>query len=50
LEESRPKRFVIDAEVVALDANGCHSFELVQRIKTSKAPLRYYLFDLLQVD
>ena len=50
LEELRLKRFVIDGEVVALDENGRHSFDLLQRIKTSKAPLRYYLFDLLQVD
>src|SRR4051795_11316 len=46
----RPKRFVIDGEIVALDENGRHSFQLLQRIKSSKAPLRFYLFDLLQIN
>jgi DNA ligase D-like protein (predicted ligase) len=46
----RPKRFVIDGEIVALDENGRHSFQLLQRIKSSKAPLRFYLFDLLKTD
>ena len=50
LEELRPKRFLIDGEVVALDENGRHSFKLLQRIKTSKAPLRYYVFDLLKIE
>ncbi len=49
LEQLREKRFVIDGEVVALDENGRHSFELLQRIKTSRAPLRYYVFDLLKI-
>jgi bifunctional non-homologous end joining protein LigD len=49
LEDLRPKRFVVDGEIVALDENGRHSFALLQRIKTSKAPLRFYLFDLLHV-
>jgi ATP-dependent DNA ligase len=50
LEQLRQKRFVIDGEIVALDENGRHSFELLQRIKSSKAPLRYYVFDLLKLD
>jgi ATP-dependent DNA ligase len=45
-----PKRFMIDGEIVALDESGRHSFQLLQRIKSSKAPLRFYLFDLLQID
>ena len=49
LLELRVKRFVFDGEIVALDENGRHSFELLQRIKTSKAPVRYYVFDLLKV-
>ena len=50
LEESRLKRFIVDGEIVALDEQGRHSFELLQKIKTSKAPLRFYVFDLLHID
>src|SRR5437868_2796279 len=46
----RPKRFVIDGEIVALDEHGRHSFQLLQRLKSSKAPLRFYLFDLMKLD
>src|SRR5437868_15538685 len=44
LVKLREKWFVLDGEVVALDENGRHSFELLQRIKTSKAPVRDYVF------
>ena len=50
LEESRLKRFIVDGEIVALDEQGRHSFALLQKIKTSKAPLRFYIFDLLHID
>ena len=50
LEESRLKRFIVDGEIVALDGQGRHSFALLQNIKTSKAPLRFYAFDLLHID
>jgi DNA ligase D-like protein (predicted ligase) len=50
LEALRSKRFILDGEIVALDENGRHSFELLQNIKTSKAPLRFYVFDLLHID
>jgi ATP-dependent DNA ligase len=33
-----------------MDENGWHSFALLQNIKTSKAPLRFYIFDLLHID
>ena len=49
LEKLRLKRFVIDGEIVALDERGRHSFALLQNIKTSKALLRFYVFDLLHV-
>jgi len=45
----RPKRFVVDGEIVALDESGQHSFALLQRFGTTKAPLRFYLFDLLRI-
>ena len=50
LETLRIKRFILDGEIVALDERGRHSFALLQNIKTSKAPLRFYVFDLLHID
>jgi len=50
LETVRIKRFILDGEIVALDEKGRHSFALLQKIKTSKAPLRFYVFDLLHID
>src|SRR6266550_4401204 len=50
LETIRIKRFILDGEIVALDERGRHSFALLQKIKTSKAPLRFYVFDLLHID
>jgi DNA ligase D-like protein (predicted ligase) len=44
------KRFILDGEIVALDEHGRHSFALLQNIKTSKASLRFYVFDLLHID
>jgi len=50
LETIRIKRFILDGEIVALDERGRHSFALLQNIKTSKAPLVFYVFDLLHID
>ena len=50
LETMRTKRFILDGEVVALDERGRHSFALLQKIKTSRASLRFYVFDLLHID
>ncbi len=43
---------VIDGEVVALDAEGRSSFQLLQGLEMEgrKSPTYYYVFDLLQVD
>ena len=46
----RVKRFILDGEIVALDERGRHSFALLQKIKTSKAPLLFYVFYLLHID
>jgi bifunctional non-homologous end joining protein LigD len=46
----RVKRYILDGEIVALDEQGRHSFELLQNVNTSKAPLRFYIFDLLHID
>jgi DNA ligase D-like protein (predicted ligase) len=50
LEMLRVKRFILDGEIVALDEHGRHSFVLLQNIKTSKPPVRFYVFDLLHID
>lgn len=50
LQKLRIKRFILDGEIVAVDERGRHSFALLQKIKTAKAPLRFYVFDLLQID
>jgi bifunctional non-homologous end joining protein LigD len=43
---------VIDGEVVALDDEGRSSFQLLQALEMEgrKAPLRFYVFDLLELD
>jgi bifunctional non-homologous end joining protein LigD len=43
---------VIDGEIVALDQKGRSSFQLLQAIELEgrQAPLRFYVFDLLQLD
>jgi bifunctional non-homologous end joining protein LigD len=43
---------VIDGEVVALDKEGRSSFQLLQALEMEgrKAPLRFYVFDLLQLN
>jgi len=43
---------VIDGEAVALDQEGRSSFQLLQalEIEGRKSPLRFYVFDLLQLD
>jgi bifunctional non-homologous end joining protein LigD len=43
---------VVDGEVVALDEEGRSSFQLLQTLEMEgrKAPLRFYVFDLLQLN
>lgn len=43
----RLKEFVLDAEAVAVDENGNHVFNLLQRSGTNKAPVHLYIFDVL---
>src|SRR5690606_6601363 len=43
-------RAVIDGEMVALDAKGRSSFQLLQGAKKSRARLRYCAFDLMLLD
>ncbi len=47
-----PNECVVDGEVVALDEEGRSSFQLLQglEIKGREAPVRLYVFDLLQLD
>jgi bifunctional non-homologous end joining protein LigD len=42
-----PDETVIDGEVVALDESGRPSFSLLQNYGSTKAPLFYYVFDVL---
>ena len=46
------REYVIDGEVVALDEDGRSSFQLLQGLEMEgrKAPLRFYVFDLLQLE
>jgi bifunctional non-homologous end joining protein LigD len=45
------KEFVIDGEVVAVDAEGRSSFQLLQarEMENRKSPIYFYVFDLLQL-
>ncbi len=45
-------RAVLDGEVVALDANGVSSFQLLQRHleEGARHPIRYFVFDALMLD
>jgi DNA ligase D-like protein (predicted polymerase)/DNA ligase D-like protein (predicted ligase) len=44
-----PDETVIDGEVVALDAEGRPAFNLLQNHGSSKAPIVFYVFDLLML-
>jgi len=49
----RPREFVLDGEIVAVDENGRSDFQLLQSYEMAggdKPPLFYYAFDLLEVD
>ncbi len=45
--EAMPDETVIDGEVVALDADGKPSFNLLQNFGSSKTPLIFYAFDVM---
>ncbi|WP_050028717.1 non-homologous end-joining DNA ligase [Verrucomicrobium sp. BvORR034] len=52
LMELEKTKFVLDGEIVALDAQGRSSFQLLQayELGQEKPPLCYYIFDILSVD
>jgi bifunctional non-homologous end joining protein LigD len=52
MENLPVRECVIDGEIVALDDQGRSSFQLLQALEMEgrKSPLRFYLFDLLQLD
>jgi bifunctional non-homologous end joining protein LigD len=52
IKELSVRECVIDGEAVALDAEGRSSFQLLQALEMEgrKAPLRFYVFDLLQLN
>ncbi|HYF34443.1 MAG TPA: non-homologous end-joining DNA ligase, partial [Prosthecobacter sp.] len=45
-----PGEFTIDGEVVAVDSEGRHSFQLLQNSVSSQPSVLYYAFDLLNQD
>ncbi|MCU1339609.1 MAG: dependent ligase [Bryobacterales bacterium] len=47
---NQPNETVLDGEIVALDEQGKPSFNLLQNYGSSKAPLLYYVFDVLVLD
>jgi len=42
-----PDETVIDGEIVATDEFGCPSFNILPNYSSSKAPILYYVFDLM---
>jgi DNA ligase D-like protein (predicted ligase) len=46
----RPKSFILDGELVALDDQGRHSFNLLQKSQTMNPPVHFYLFDVIHLD
>src|SRR6185369_10434499 len=45
-----PDDTVIDGEVVALDADGKPSFNMLQNYGSAEAPLHFFAFDLLVIN
>jgi bifunctional non-homologous end joining protein LigD len=50
LAKLRCKSAKVDGEVIAFDAGGRPSFQLLQNAGSHGAPLAYFLFDLLELD
>jgi len=47
--QDMPEETILDGEIVALDEQGSPSFNLLQNHGASKAPLAYYVFDVLML-
>lgn len=45
-----PDGTVLDGEVVALDETGRPAFNLLQNYASTKAPLFYYVFDVMMLE
>jgi DNA ligase D-like protein (predicted ligase) len=46
----RAKALILDGEIVALDEEGRHSFSRLQNLRSKRAPLQFFAFDLLHLD
>ena len=42
--------FVIDGELVALDARGISRFQLLQNARKNRTPVTYFVFDVMELD
>jgi DNA ligase D-like protein (predicted ligase) len=50
LKQLRMRRFILDGEIVALDAQGRPDFQRLQNRKRDKPETVFYIFDLLHLD
>jgi bifunctional non-homologous end joining protein LigD len=50
LVKQRPKSFIVDGEIVALDETGKSAFNRLQRAQTRRVEVHFYIFDLLNLD
>ena len=50
IRERRPRSFILDGEIVALDPDGRSNFNALQRAKSKGVDVHFYAFDLLNLD
>ncbi len=50
LIQLKGKSFILDGEIVALDDEGHEAFTLLQKVRTNKRPVNFYLFDVLHFE
>jgi DNA ligase D-like protein (predicted ligase) len=45
-----PKSFILDGEAVAIDGSGKQSFSILQNVRSNKAQVSFYAFDVLHLN